>query len=518
MKNYSNIITSTSSSSTECSKATPSCSAPGISETSSPSTINLTSESDAEFKGEHKETDNLEEIFDFIPDTESDDTVLLEGDTTPEQMRQDKVYLQEAFEDVPKPMLTTAIRLGGDLVRKGDNIERHNVDVLFDSGSDLSLASEKIFKNFTKYVRTSTPGWTIILANGAREMISQYVVLQILIGDIWTQPVRVYLLKSLPTDMILGTTAMQSSHAVIDWANRVVSVQTEKGRGQATWTAKASQCWRHPVTLKARSTSYIPAGHTMAVEVEKPDERQLFGRSTKSGLFTPVRTALRLDQRFLIAYGYGELSGKVLVFNPGNAILRIRRGCEIAEFHPTNEIDVVTPESAAARKRDEADKARVKIEGSGRIVWQKQGQAQQSKLSQVEQAEAEVLQVEQAVQGKAVTQQFQHRMQRSKAQEEKVVQEEEKRLTLNNTQLKPLTNADLDELSEMEQYNLFCITLHKMNLIKRNVSGKVHSACGILWPSVRSTLDWVKQRAWREMPRRPTCNERFENRWSHTLN
>ena len=46
-------------------------------------------------------------------------------------------------------------------------------------------------------------------------------------------------------------------------------------------------------------------------------------------------------------------------------------------------------------------------------------------------------------------------MQRSKAQEEKVVQEEEKRLTLNNTQLKPLTNADLDELSEMEQYNLF---------------------------------------------------------------
>jgi len=193
----------------------------------------------------------------------------------------------------------------------------------------------------------------------------------------------------------------------------------------------------------------------MAVEVEKPDERQLFGRSTKSGLFTPVRTALRLDQRFLIAYGYGELSGKVLVFNPGNAILRIRRGCEIAEFHPTNEIDVVTPESAAARKRDEADKARVKIEGSGRIVWQKQGQAQQSKLAQVEQAEAEVLQVEQAAQGKAVTQQFQHRMQRSKAQEEKVVQEEEKRLTLNNTQLKPLTNADLDELSEMEQYNLF---------------------------------------------------------------
>ena len=43
-------------------------------------------------------------------------------------------------------------------------------------------------------------------------------------------------------------------------------------------------------------------------------------------------------------------------------------------------------------------------------------------------------------------------MQRSKVQEEKVVQEVEKRLTLNNTQLKPLTNADLDEL---EQYNLF---------------------------------------------------------------
>ena len=44
------------------------------------------------------------------------------------------------------------------------------------------------------------------------------------------------------------------------------------------------------MTLKARSTSYIPAGHTMAVEVEKPDERQLFGRSTKSGLFASTHS------------------------------------------------------------------------------------------------------------------------------------------------------------------------------------------------------------------------------------
>ena len=56
----------------------------------------------------------------------------------------------------------------------------------------------------------------------------------------------------------------------------------------------------------------------MIVGVEEA-KGQREGIRGDEGLFTPVRTRARLDQRFLVAYGFGRLEQKVGVFNPVEA-------------------------------------------------------------------------------------------------------------------------------------------------------------------------------------------------------
>jgi hypothetical protein len=51
-------------------------------------------------------------------------------------------------------------------------------------------------------------------------------------------------------------------------------------------------------------------------------------------MVTPLRTKERLDQKFMVGYGYGGIDGKILVFNPMEKKLRIRKGCRVAELHP----------------------------------------------------------------------------------------------------------------------------------------------------------------------------------------
>src|SRR4051794_33451338 len=51
-------------------------------------------------------------------------------------------------------------------------------------------------------------------------------------------------------------------------------------------------------------------------------------------MVTPVRTKERLNQRFMVAYGYGQVKDRVVVFNPRMEKIRVRKGSRVAEFHP----------------------------------------------------------------------------------------------------------------------------------------------------------------------------------------
>jgi hypothetical protein len=67
----------------------------------------------------------------------------------------------------------------------------------------------------------------------------------------------------------------------------------------------------------------------VVIGVEEISDEEFKGYSTREGMVTPLRTKERLDQRFMVGYGYGGVEGKVLVFNPAETELRIRATTQI---------------------------------------------------------------------------------------------------------------------------------------------------------------------------------------------
>ena len=147
-------------------------------------------------------------------------------------------------------------------------------------------------------------------------------------------------------DVVVGSNALSAWRGVLDWNNRTVKI----GKEEVKWKVRKQPHWRHPVTLTTDDNYQIPPGHSMVVGTQQVHPDQMWGRKDREGLFTPVRTKLRLDQQFLVGYGHGELNGKVILFNPGAKPLIVRKGSQIAEFHPGVGVKTIAQPTAQTKE------------------------------------------------------------------------------------------------------------------------------------------------------------------------
>src|SRR5271155_2190683 len=104
------------------------------------------------------------------------------------------------FRRLPEPMLYTEVKVGDGEARK--------LDLLLDSGSDVDLISESVAKQWSqewkniKELREAP--WSIVTANGAKSVVQFFLEIDIRIGEVWMRKVRVYILKSLPSSVVVG--------------------------------------------------------------------------------------------------------------------------------------------------------------------------------------------------------------------------------------------------------------------------------------------------------------------------
>ena len=65
--------------------------------------------------------------------------------------------------------------------------------------------------------------------------------------------------------------------------------------------------------LITRETTIVPPQTQMALLITPPATSEWVGYSTKWGILTPTRSSQILDQKFAVAYMYGQDIEKVLV-------------------------------------------------------------------------------------------------------------------------------------------------------------------------------------------------------------
>ena len=229
------------------------------------------------------------------------------------------------IEDCPRPEAIAFLRR-----------DRHvqKVEILFDAGSDVNLLNMKRAQDFKEYWRRveeiGEEPWSLLTANASEVKIENYVELDVCLGNGCLKGVRFYLVRKVPVDAVFGNLSMKEKGVCLDWKKQSISIDgIEQG---PSWKLKDQPYWRHPVILTANEDFRVPAGHQMVIGVVSARE-QTKGLSCQDGLITPTRTKERLDQRFLVGYGYGELNGKIAVFNPNPFPIKIKKGKRVAEFH-----------------------------------------------------------------------------------------------------------------------------------------------------------------------------------------
>jgi hypothetical protein len=70
------------------------------------------------------------------------------------------------------------------------------------------------------------------------------------------------------------------------------------------------------------------------VEIEDISQESWKNWAVKEGMFTPLRTEKRLSQQFLTSYGFGPFLPKIMIYNPNDFEVVIKKHEKIGEFHP----------------------------------------------------------------------------------------------------------------------------------------------------------------------------------------
>jgi len=103
-------------------------------------------------------------------------------------------------------------------------------------------------------------------------------------------------------------------------------------------------------------TAIIPPQTQMSLPITTPAVSEWNGYSTKWGILTPIRSRQILDQKFAIAYMYGENVEKVLVANTTHQPLTIKAGTQLAESTPGAVAPMFLTVSMSQRSREKKTK------------------------------------------------------------------------------------------------------------------------------------------------------------------
>jgi hypothetical protein len=96
------------------------------------------------------------------------------------------------------------------------------------------------------------------------------------------------------------------------------------------WVKLKDPYWRHPIVLKIDQDFVLLKESAKIVNIQPVREEDWKGRSVKKGLVTPLRSKERMQQKFLTAYGYGALQGRVLLFNPTDKSIKLKKNTRYA--------------------------------------------------------------------------------------------------------------------------------------------------------------------------------------------
>src|SRR4051812_24301630 len=70
-------------------------------------------------------------------------------------------------------------------------------------------------------------------------------------------------------------------------------------------------------------------------------EEDFEGLSCRTGIVTPLRSISAMSSKFGVAYVYGQDMNRVLVMNLSKERVKVKRGAQVAEFHPRSESDLI---------------------------------------------------------------------------------------------------------------------------------------------------------------------------------
>ena len=220
------------------------------------------------------------------------------------------------------PILKCGVEIGSEVV---------DVRILIDSGSSLDLIPGTLARKFRRKaceVRTIRKGVRMKVANGKKSTVREVMPLRLRFDNETAELTDFLTLDDLPFDFILGNETLRKWKGIIDWEKNVVSITPgpQSKRLTMDWNVYCGQHWRKPATLVTAEDILIPPESQKILMIERVDDDQLIGATSKKGLVSPLRTATVMKNKFCVAYEYGEDIDKVIATNPTNVMIKIRKG------------------------------------------------------------------------------------------------------------------------------------------------------------------------------------------------
>ena len=236
-----------------------------------------------------------------------------------------------AFEDNPMPLLKASINASGE----------RKVTVLIDSGAAINLISGEIVSELEEAgIKSSKEGnMRIKVANGKKMLIDRVYNLPIKLGGRVTDSVKFFALENLPFDILIGNPTLREWEAELSWKTHVFSIQPNKSstdRIQSTWKTFSGQHWRKPIALVTVENTVLEPFSQTRVKV-KSGEGDWEARERSVGLITPNRSKQVLTSKFSSAYAIAEETDAVFLANTTSDAITIKKGSQVAEFHPRDE-------------------------------------------------------------------------------------------------------------------------------------------------------------------------------------
>ena len=152
------------------------------------------------------------------------------------------------------------------------------IKILIDSGAAISLISrelaDKLLKAGAKIAQEK--GLRIKVASGERAVLNETLTLPLQLGGQWTDPIKFFILKNLPFDVLIGNTTLKEWKADLSWDTHQFSMKPRKDvseRIQVGWKNFSGQHWRKPVCLLTTENVIWNPGRKRSFRFDRKEER-----------------------------------------------------------------------------------------------------------------------------------------------------------------------------------------------------------------------------------------------------